>query len=112
MDITSNAGSAGSFSFDDSSPLSFPSTGRGRSQSANFGIPERTGLLDLATTYLETQARLWPDLAGTPAVPKANKRLVASMADSFERGEWPYPLPCEICSCSVINSNDLLPRHR
>ncbi len=58
----------------------------GRSQSADFGIPERTGLLDLATTYLETQARLWPDLAGTPAVPKASKRLVASMADSFDRG--------------------------
>ncbi len=58
----------------------------GLSQSANFGIPEQTGLLDLATTYLETQARLWPDLAGTPAVPKASKRLVASMAESFERG--------------------------
>jgi hypothetical protein len=30
-------------------------------------MPERQGLLDLARTYLEVQARLWPDLVGTAA---------------------------------------------
>ncbi|MGB8854312.1 MAG: recombinase family protein [Pirellulales bacterium] len=41
--------------------------------------------MDLARTYLETQARLWPDLAGTPAVPAADAATVAAMADEFER---------------------------
>jgi hypothetical protein len=85
MDITFNAGGAGSFSFDDSSSPSLPSSGRGRVRSADFGLPERNGLLDLARTYLETQARLWPDLAGTPAVPVADAATIAAMADDFER---------------------------
>ena len=42
---------------------------RGWVRSADFGMPERQGLLDLARTYLEVQARLWPDLAGK-ATPK------------------------------------------
>lgn len=85
MDIISNAGGAGSFSFDDSSSPALPSTGRGRVRSADFGLPERSGLMDLARTYLETQARLWPDLAGTPAVPAADAATIAAMADDFER---------------------------
>ncbi len=85
MDIISNTGGAGSFSFDDSSFPSLPSTGRGRARSANFGLPERSGLLDLARTYLETQARLWPDLVGTAAVPTADPATIAAMADDFER---------------------------
>jgi DNA invertase Pin-like site-specific DNA recombinase len=60
-------------------------TGRGRVRSADFGMPERTGLLDLARTYLEVQTRLWPDLAGTPAVPTADASTIAAMADDFER---------------------------
>jgi site-specific DNA recombinase len=58
---------------------------RGRVRSADFGMPERQGLLDLARTYLEVQARLWPDLAGTPAVPAADPATIAAMADDFER---------------------------
>jgi len=58
---------------------------RGRVRSADFGMPERQGLLNLARTYLETQARLWPDLAGTAAVPAADPATVAAMADDFER---------------------------
>jgi len=85
MDITSNAGGAGSFSFDDSSSPALPSTGRGRVRSADFGLPQRTGLMDLARTYLEVQARLWPDLAGTTAVPAADAATIAAMADDFER---------------------------
>ena len=45
----------------------FPSR-RGRVRNADFGMPRREGLLDLARTYLEVQARLWTELAGTPAV--------------------------------------------
>lgn len=85
MDIISNAGGAGSFSFDDSSPNPLPSASRGRVRSADFGLPERTGLLDLARTYLETQARLWPELPGTPAVPAADAGTIAALADDFER---------------------------
>ena len=84
MDIISNAGGAGSFSFDDSFS-SVSATGRGRVRSADFGMPERPGLVDLARTYLDTQARLWPDLAGTPALPAATEPVMAAMADDFER---------------------------
>ncbi|MFM9195655.1 MAG: recombinase family protein [Planctomycetia bacterium] len=62
-----------------------PSTGRGRVRSADFGLPERSGLMDLARTYLETQARLWPDLVGTAAVPAADAATIVAMADDFER---------------------------
>jgi site-specific DNA recombinase len=85
MDISSNAGGAGAFSFDPSSSPALPSTGRGRVRSADFGLPERSGLLDLARTYLETQARLWPDLVGTAAVPAADAATIAILADDFER---------------------------
>jgi len=85
MDIISNAGGAGSFSFDDSSSPALPSSGRGRARSADFGLPARQGLIDLARTYLETQARLWSDLVGTPVVPAADEATLAAMADEFER---------------------------
>jgi site-specific DNA recombinase len=85
MDITFNAGGAGSFSFDDSSSPALPQSGRGRVRSNDFGLPERSGLMDLARTYLETQTRLWPDLAGTPAVPAADAATIAAMADDFEQ---------------------------
>jgi DNA invertase Pin-like site-specific DNA recombinase len=86
MDIISNAGEAGGFSFDDSSnPNSPPPTGRGRVRSDSFGLPERTGLIDLARTYLDAQARLWPELVGTAAVPVAMPATMEPMADDFER---------------------------
>ena len=86
MDIISNAGGAGGFSFDDfSNPNSQPPTGRGRVRSDSFGLPERAGLIDLARTYLDAQARLWPTLVGTPAVPVAMPATVEPMADDFER---------------------------
>jgi hypothetical protein len=86
MDIFSHAGGAGGFSFDDSSnPNSQPPTGRGRVRSDSFGLPERAGLIDLARTYLDAQARLWPTLVGTPAVPVAMPATLEPMADDFER---------------------------
>ena len=56
----------GPFSFDDSSSPALPSTGRGRVRSADFGLPERSGLMDLARTYLETQARRCADRLDRP----------------------------------------------
>ena len=82
MDIISNAGGAGSFSFDDSSSPSLPSSGRGRARSADFGLPGRAGLLDLARTYLEVQARHWPELVSTAAVPAIDAATIAAMADA------------------------------
>lgn len=58
---------------------------RGRVRSADFGMPGREGLLDLARTYLEVQARLWPELTGTAAVPAADAATITAMADDFER---------------------------
>ena len=87
-----DAGPAGSVSSFSSVPQ-FPGASgsapapsrRGRVRSADFGMPERQGLLDLARTYLEVQARLWPDLVGTAAVPAADPATIAAMADDFER---------------------------
>jgi site-specific DNA recombinase len=84
---SNDAGSTGDgFDFQ-SNPHPVPSRPhrRGRIRSADFGLPERTGLLDLARTYLETQTRLWPELAGTPAVPAVAPATIHSMADDFER---------------------------
>ena len=87
-----DAGPAGSVSSSSPAPQfsgtssSTPAPGRrGRVRSADFGMPERQGLVDLARTYLEVQARLWPDLAGTAAVPAADPATIAAMADDFER---------------------------
>lgn len=89
--FNNDAGSAGGDSSYSSGPT-FPGWSgdaprphrRGRVQSADFGIPERSGLLDLARTYLEVQARLWPELIGTAAVPEASATTIAAMADDFE----------------------------
>lgn len=40
--------------------------GRGRARGDDFGLPDRETLVDLAATYLDIQARLWPDLVCTP----------------------------------------------
>jgi site-specific DNA recombinase len=90
--FNNNAGSTGDDSSNSSSSKipghsnDAPSPSRrGRVRSADFGMPERSGLLDLARTYLETQNRLWPELVGTPAVPAADAATIAAMADDFER---------------------------
>ena len=87
-----DAGPAGSVSSYSPAPLFSGSANdapapsrRGRVRSADFGMPGRQGLLDLARTYVEVQARLWPDLAGTAAVPAADAATIAAMADDFER---------------------------
>ena len=82
---TDSAGTAGD-PFDDSVPSpSAPRRSGGRVRGADFGLPERAGLVDLARTYLETQARLWPDLAGTVLLPAADAATVEAMADDFTR---------------------------
>jgi hypothetical protein len=86
MDISSKAGGAGNFSFHDSRGSIPPvSTGRSRVRSADFGLPERTGLLDPARTCLEPQTRLWPELAGTAAVPAAAPDAITAVADGDAR---------------------------
>jgi hypothetical protein len=54
-------------------------------------MPERQGLLDLARTYLEVQARLWPDLAGTAAVPAL---AVLDRGRSGETDGTSWPAAC------------------
>jgi len=58
---------------------------RGRVRGNDFGLPQQTGLIDLARTYLEAQKRLWPELVGTAAVPAAIDTTVEAMAADFER---------------------------
>ena len=81
--FNNDAGSAGGFSHDDSRPS--PSSNRGRTRGDDFGLPDRPELLELARTYLETQARLWPDLVGTVAVPEISEATLKTMAEGFER---------------------------
>ena len=83
---TGTSGS-GNGSVDARSNPAVPSTG-GRSRDKDReerGLPPRDSLRSLARTYLETQARLWPELAGTPAVPAIKDAVVEAMADDFER---------------------------
>ena len=77
---------AGSNDFSrDSSNSSSGSQNRGRVRGDDFGLPARAGLIDLARTYLDAQARLWPELVGTAAVPVAMPATIEPMADDFER---------------------------
>ena len=77
---------AGSNDFSrDSSNSSSGSQNRGRVRGDDFGLPARAGLIDLARTYLDAQARLWPELVGTAAVPIAMPATLEPMADDFER---------------------------
>ncbi len=78
---------AGNGSVDARSNPALPSTG-GRSRDKDReerGLPPRDSLRSLARTYLETQARLWPELVGTPAAPDITDAVVEAMADDFER---------------------------
>jgi site-specific DNA recombinase len=77
---------AGNGSIDARTNPAVPSTG-GRSRDKDReerGLPPRDSLRSLARTYLETQARLWPELAGTSAVPAITEAVVEAMADDFE----------------------------
>jgi DNA invertase Pin-like site-specific DNA recombinase len=85
FDITSGPGDAGHGSFGSSDNSNGYRHGRGRLRGDDFGLTARPSLLGLARTYLETQARLWPELAGTPAVPTVTDAVVEAMADDFER---------------------------
>ena len=76
--LHNDAGSAGGDSpyfpgpeFSNSSNDAPSPSRRGRVRNADFGMPRREGLLGLARAYLEVQARLWTEHAGTPAVPAA-----------------------------------------
>ena len=78
FDITSGPGDAGHGSFgspDNSNGYRF---GRGRLRGEDFGLTARPSLLGLARTYLETQARLWPELAGTPTRGRIPGRSISS----------------------------------
>jgi DNA invertase Pin-like site-specific DNA recombinase len=85
FDITSGPGDAGHGSFGSPDNSNGYRYGRGRLRGDDFGLTARPSLLGLARTYLETQARLWPELAGTPAVPTITDAVVDAMADDFER---------------------------
>ena len=85
FDITSGPGDAGHGSFGSPDNSNGYRHGRGRLRGDDFGLTARPSLLGLARTYLETQARLWPELAGTPAVPTITDAAVEAMADDFER---------------------------
>ena len=81
FDITSGPGDAGHGSF--GSPDNSNGYRHGRLRGDDFGLTARPSLLGLARTYLETQARLWPELAGMPAVPTITDAAVEAMADDF-----------------------------
>jgi hypothetical protein len=83
--FNNNAGQAGDGSLGSPVNSNGYRHGRGRLRGDDFGLTARPSLLGLARTYLETQARLWPVLAGTPAVPTITDAVVEAMANDFER---------------------------
>ena len=83
--FNNNAGQAGDGSLGSPVNSNGYRHGRGRLRGDDFGLTARPSLLGLARTYLETQARLWPELAGTPAVPTITDAVVEAMANDFER---------------------------
>lgn len=80
-----DAGFPGQDSFDFQDSANGRHQGRGRARGDDFGLPERETLVDLAATYLDIQARLWPDLVGTPTVPVSMPGTLQQMVDAFER---------------------------
>ncbi|MBM3954766.1 MAG: recombinase family protein [Planctomycetes bacterium] len=83
--LNDSAGNAGSPSSDPSPVPPALRRGGGRVRGPDFGLPERAGLLGLARTYLEAQARHWPELVGTQAVPAVSAATIEAMADDFIR---------------------------
>ena len=67
--FNNDAGQAGDGSLGSSDNSNGYRYGRGRLRGDDFGLTARPSLLGLARTYLETQARLWPELAGTLTCP-------------------------------------------
>jgi DNA invertase Pin-like site-specific DNA recombinase len=59
---------------------------KGRRQREERGLPRDQALRDLARTYLEVQARLWPQLVKDRVVPRLTDANVAKMATAFKRG--------------------------
>jgi site-specific DNA recombinase len=59
--------------------------GRGRARGDDFGLPDQETLVDLAATYLDLQAKLWPELVDTTAVPVSMPATIQPMADAFTR---------------------------
>ena len=85
FDIPSGPGDAGHGSFGSSDDSNGYRHGRRRLRGVDFGLTARPSLLGLARTYFETKAQLWPELAGTSAVPTIMDAVVEAMADDFER---------------------------
>ena len=83
--FNNDAGDAGNGSLGSSDNSNGYRHGRGRLRGDDFGLTARPSLLGLARTDLEAQARLWPELAGTPAVPTVTDAVVEAIADDFER---------------------------
>ena len=87
-DLFQSPGDAGHGSFGFSNGVNasaIPAKGRVRVRGDDFGLPDRETLVDLAATYLDVQARLWPELVGTPAVPVSIPATVQPMADAYDR---------------------------
>lgn len=49
------------------------------------GLPERNALFDLAKTYLESMAKLWPELVLNGTLPRPTQSVLEQMVEQFER---------------------------
>jgi hypothetical protein len=88
---------------------------------AERGLPDEQARLELATTYLTTQAKLWPGLVKLQIVPKPTSANAARLADEFrerflnDRVNPSMPIPVEYelgaaylrYSCDNSNSRSL-----
>lgn len=67
-----------------SSPFEYTKRPRQKRRPANErGFPSPAALRDLAKTYLECQARLWPELVGTSLLPAMTDEVIRQFAKEF-----------------------------
>ncbi|OWK35690.1 hypothetical protein [Fimbriiglobus ruber] len=64
-------------------PPHAPDVGPPSAASDARGLPDETARIELATTYLSFQARLWPDLVRAWVVPKPTRAKAIELAAAF-----------------------------
>ena len=62
-----------------------PGTRTGRQRNPERGLPSVDALRELARTYLQTQAALWPDLVRNGTIPELFDEVLDKLASDFKR---------------------------
>ena len=85
LDMSMNPKDGESFVVNVAGDQGFPGKRRGRPRKNDRGLPGAGARRDLARTYLEIQAKLWPEYVASGLVPAVSEAAIQQMADSLER---------------------------